>query len=501
MYNALNNNLVIVSNRGAYVFQENNGKINTIRTVSGLASAVEPVLLLNSGIWIAWGGRLEENNGVSKGIRLTVPASSSAALPYQVQEVLLTEKEYNLYYHGFANSCLWPLSHQMLDKCLFDQEFWLAYRQVNHKFARIAAQVTKNKDFLWVHDYHLTLLPQLVKRYHCQAKVNFFWHIPFPPLDVYRVLPWGRQLLFGLLGCDFIAFHTQSYVNNFLACVFHYFPDKVYQKQNELFFEKRKIKVQSLPIGVNWPRFEKLAAEPKVRAQAEKIRSSLGAEFVLLGIDRLDYTKGILERIKALEIFLAQNPEYRGRVTLLQVAVPSRDDLGTYRQLKEEVEGTIGKINGFYDQGYQALPIRYLYRSLNEQELVAHYLAADVLLVTALRDGLNLIAKEFVASRLDNRGVLILSSFAGAAEELKEALIINPYHLADLAVQIKKALEMPLAEQIQRLKILRAKIKTHDLRWWWQHNLGAFSSSQVSLPGIRKALPGKVISRTANVKL
>lgn len=464
-------NLVVVSNRGAYVFQERENTLLTRRTVGGLASALEPVLTDHGGTWISWCGRIDKD-GRQTGVKVSVPPGEPR---YNIQEILLTEEEYRNYYHGFCNACLWPLCHQLPERCDFKKEYWKAYCMVNRKFARSTGET--GKEIFWIHDFHLTLVPQLLRHDLPRARIAFFWHIPFPPADLLQILPWSRHLVYGLLGSDLIAFHTSQYVQNFLDAVSWYFPDAIPRKQGLIHFRDRKIMVESLPVGINYHRFEKLAADPAVRSRAWEIRQALGGEKILLGVDRMDYTKGIPERIRAMGFLLEKYPQLRGKVTLLQIAVPSRNALGEYGALKQEVERLVGEINGRYDRGYGAVPVRYRYHSLDQAELVAHYLAADVLLVTALRDGLNLVAKEFVASRIDGRGVLVLSPFAGASQELQGALLANPYEPAHLAGKIKMALEMSPQEQKMRLESLRRAVKSRDARWWWQSNLSLARST------------------------
>lgn len=476
------NRLVVVSNRASYVFTGEEGQLSAKRAVSGLVSAVEPVLNTFGGTWVAWCGRL--GGGPDRGLTLHVPVDNPR---YSLQEVILGEEGYRKYYHGFANSCLWPLAHQMIEKCEFQREHWLAYREANHKFARVALSCARADSLFWVHDYHLAIVPQIIRRRLPEAKTAFFWHIPFPPPEAFAVLPWGRQILHGLLGSDLIAFHTKSYLDNFLACVKKYFRLKVQPETGTIWTGSRWITARVLPVGVNWQRFEQLAEDPEVRSRARQIREATGAEYLLLGVDRLDYTKGIAERIRALGAFLKKYPRYQGKVTLLQIAVPTRGGVEAYDRLKKEVERLVGEINGLYDRGYGAVPVRYLHRSLDEKELVAHYLAADVLLVTPLRDGLNLVAKEFVAARTDGRGVLILSPFAGAADELKSAVLANPYDTAQLANKIRLALEMPADEKSRRLKELRQVVKTRDSRWWWQSHV-KFISLPHSFPAPEKTI-------------
>lgn len=462
--------MVVVSNRGAYVLQEHGDVLVPKRTVGGLASAVEPVLTDYGGTWISWCGRLD-NSGRNVGAMLEVPQADPR---YQIQEVLLTEEEHTRYYHGFCNACLWPLLHQLPERCTFHKDYWEAYRRVNRKFARITLQT--RKEIYWIHDFHLALVPQFLRNALPEAKVAFFWHVPFPPADFFQILPWGRQIIYGLLGSDLIAFHTPQYAQNFMDTAALYYPVKIFREQGFLRFRNRKILVQALPVGINFHRFEQLATDPKVWLKAQEIRKSLGAEKILLGVDRMDYTKGIPQRLKALAHLLEHYPAYRGKVTLLQIAVPSRNGVGEYGVLRQEVERLVGEINGRYDQGQGAIPVRYRYQSLDLPELVAHYLAADVLLVTALRDGLNLVAKEFVASRIDSRGVLVLSQFAGAAHELQGAVLANPHEPADLARKIKIALEMSPQEQRSRMEAMRKVVKNHDVRWWWQSHFKIIKS-------------------------
>ena len=473
--NTSTNNLAVVSNRGAYTFVEENGRLKTTRSVSGLVSAVEPVMTCNKGIWISWCGRLG-NDKHSQGIQAAIPPDRPQ---YHVQEVILNEQDYNAYYDGFCNSTLWPLAHQMIDKCVFEGDFWHAYRRVNYRFAQITARVTQESDLFWVHDYHLMLVPKLLRRYYPRTRVAFFWHIPFPPLEVFQLLPWGKQLLQGLLGSDLVAFHTRSYVNNFMACAEHYFPAKINHEKGTIRLRDRRIMVRDLPVGIDWRHFEQLAADPRIRQRASQIRHAIGAEYLLLGVDRLDYTKGIPEKIKALGEFLKRYPRYRSKVSLLQIGVPTRNGVDTYAIYRQKIAQFVGEINGLYDQGYGAVPVRYLNRSLDEEELVAHYLAADVMMVTPVRDGLNLVAKEFVASRNDGNGVLLLSTYAGAAEQLEGALLANPYDYEQLAVKIKKALEMSAAEKQEHLRILKQSVMNKDIQWWWQANLKLIAVSNI----------------------
>lgn len=449
--------MVVVSNRSPYVLSGGRWQ----RAVSGLVSCVEPLLKTCGGTWVAWGGRAE---GAPAPVQ---PPGGS----YHVRDVFLSAEEMAGYYDGFANQCLWPLCHSFVEKCSIRADHWDVYRRVNEKFARAAAEVADGEGLVWVHDYHLALVPRLLRRLNASGRIALFWHIPFPGPDIFRLLPWGRELLSGMLAANLIAFHTDSYVENFIDCVRAFFHAPGKPESDLLIFDGRPVSVRAIPVGVDWQHFDELAKDAAVQARGREIRRVAGAEYVLLGVDRLDYTKGILERLAAYELFLERHPEFVGRVTLIQIGVPTRNGVKAYSRLRRTVEEMVGRINGRFDRLHRAVPVRYLSRPLDERELVAHYLAADVALVTALRDGLNLVAKEFVAARRDQGGVLVLSRFAGAAEDLAAALLVNPYEQEELAGAIHQALTMPAGERLRRMQSLRRAVREKDLHWWWQNTL------------------------------
>jgi len=463
---------VVISNRGPCL-------ISRQRTVGGLVAAVEPVLKATRGTWVAWGATV----GPGPPVSLARPAG-----PYYFREIHLSEPEYRDYYLGLANECLWPISHCLVETARFSAGQWETYRKVNEKFALAAAQEGDDKTFYWVHDYHLALVPQLLRRSDPQAKTAFFWHIPFPPPDVFRLIPWQQELLAGMLGADLVGFHTAGYVKNFLECAASC-GAVVDFARGRVDYGDRAVRVRALPVGIDWEAFNGLAASGRVRTRAEAIRTALGAERLLLAVDRLDYTKGILERLAAFDLFLEQNPSLRGRVTLLQIAIPSREDVGAYRNLRSAVEAAVGRVNGRHDQGYRAVPVRYVSHPLDAAELAAHYLAADVALVTPVRDGLNLVAKEFCACRCDLDGALVLSSLAGAAENMPGAVIVNPYDTPGLAAAIGLALAMTAAEQRVRMHSLRRAVQKHDVNWWWQNTLKYVVTSPRAFHHAETAVP------------
>lgn len=467
LYSGKMKRLLVVSNRGPITVREEKGRVVVSRSVSGLVSAVEPVLNLTGGVWLAWCGRNgdDENRCPS----WNVPRKD---LRYTVKEIILTDKEYQNFYMGFSNECLWPLSHSFVDRCVIDERYWNYYRQVNHKFATAVAEEWQEGDLVWIHDYHLVLVPSMLRESLPEAKTAFFWHIPFPAYDLFRILPWAESLVEGLLSCNLVAFHSQAYVENFLQCVVRLLGAEVTGK-GVVRWKGKEVLVRAIPLGVDAAHFERLARNPRVQAWVAELRRGVGTRYLLLGVDRLDYTKGILERLQAIEKILESYPHYQGDLTFLQVAVPSRTEVKEYRKLKSEVEETVGRINGRFGLNWQ-VPVRYYFNSLYPEQLVALYLAADVMLVTPVRDGLNLVAKEFVASRVDEGGVLVLSPFCGAAEQLKEAVTANPYYLEDLVEKISSALEMPSGEAQRRMRLLRENVKNYDINYWWQRNLTSF---------------------------
>jgi len=488
--------LVLVSNRASYILEETPEGINGRRAVSGLVSALEPLLQKSGGVWVAWGGRLAEElvdegrssepgllvtrgcQEAQEGLRLEVPFDEPR---YTLREVLLTGKEVQGFYHGLSNGCLWPLCHSFLEKTVYNPDHWVKYAEVNRKFARVIMEEAREGDLIWVQDYHLALVPQWIRRWQPGARIAMFWHIPFPPYEIFSTLPWGRQILLGLLGCDLLAFHLESYKENFLKCIRRYFGLDC--QEGYINWGNHTLSVQALPIGIDYQAFRELAEKPVIQQRATQLRESLGTEYMLFGIDRLDYSKGILERLRALEIFLERYPAYLGRVSLVQVAVPSREDVPAYQVLKRQVEEAVGRINGRFTHNWR-VPVHYLYGSLSQVDLVAHYLACDLALVTPLRDGLNLVAKEFVASRTDKRGMLLLSPFAGAAAELNEAILVNPYAPGEVAAAIKQGLEMPAGELEKRITLLQSRVRQKDIRWWWQQMKKHF-------PLVRKTRSGR----------
>ncbi|MFN7131304.1 MAG: bifunctional alpha,alpha-trehalose-phosphate synthase (UDP-forming)/trehalose-phosphatase, partial [Myxococcales bacterium] len=363
----------------------------------------------------------------------------------------------------FSNRVLWPLFHYLLDRVPPDARDWDMYRKVNERFADLVAAHYRPGDMIWVHDYQLALVPGMLRQRLPDARIGFFLHIPFPASDVFRILPWRDAVLEGLLGADLIGFHTLEYVRNFGSSLLRCLGVPV--DVDRVRHEGREIQLGAFPMGIDAQSFEAHAGTEEVLEELVKLRSQARGQFLLLGIDRLDYTKGILRRLLAVERLLEKEPWLRGKLRLIQVAVPSRTKVDAYEQFRQQVDELVGRINGAYGT-FDSVPIHYLYRSFSERQLTAMYRAADVMLVTPLRDGMNLVAKEFVAARTDESGVLLLSEFAGAACELGEAVLVNPYDVDGMASAIKQALVMPEEEKRVRMRALRRRVKEFDVHLW-----------------------------------
>ena len=445
--------LVIVTNREPYVHERTSDGVLCKKAIGGVVSALDAAMQQwENGIWIAWGsGRAD----FDRGDLVEVPCDSPR---YRLKRVKLSPKDKQFYYLGFSNRTLWPVFHLFTERAVFSTRYWRAYQRANRKFASSVEEVAGQNSSVWVHDYHLSLVPSMVRGSSVE-RIGFFWHIPWVPWGTFSKIPWREEILNGLLGSDLIGLHTRYHVRNFLECAeaMGYQVDK---KRSVVHHEDRDVKIKAFPVGIDYQKF----ASAKTRASGS-IRRFEGGK-IIFGIDRLDYTKGILERLLAFEEFLRENPEWHGEVTLLQVATPSRTRVEEYRTLKQDVERSVGRINGEYST-LNWTPVKYFYHTISFNQLIQYYRAADVALVTPIMDGMNLVVKEYIAAKKDT-GVVILSEFAGAAEELEEAIIVNPYDIHALAESIKRALEMPEDEKKERFKALKAKVKNRDINWWME---------------------------------
>jgi trehalose 6-phosphate synthase/phosphatase len=449
--------MIIVSNRAPVRVVDEAARTGIQPTAGGVGMTFLRVLERRGGLWIAWSG------GHKCPPRVHLPLGDNPR--FAMVFAPLSEFDVSNYYYGMCNRGLWPLMHFMISKCYFSAAHWKYYQRANRTFADLAGAEAEPGDIIWIQDFHLALAAQAIRERRQDVPIGLFWHVPFPPEEVFRIFPWQREFLHGMLGSDLIGFHTQTYVNHFLDCCERIIGLQVDRCRGEVAYGARRVAVRAFPLGIATDFFAGLAESEEVEERARKIRRALGTQIVVLGVDRLDYTKGILERLLGFERFLELNPGYRKRVTLVLIAVPSRAKMSDYVLLKRELDELVGRVVGrFSSEGW--VPIRYLYRQFRQDELVAYYRAADVALLTPLRDGMNLVAKEYVASHPTDDGVLILSEFAGAAEELTEALLVNPYDIDALAARLKDAVEMSPHEKAARLSRLRAKVAANDLDHW-----------------------------------
>jgi trehalose 6-phosphate synthase len=388
---------------------------------------------------------------------------------FTIRRVPMSEEERVNYYEGMANSVLWPVSHYLLQHLALERAFIEDYRRINRRFADAVLDEAEPGDTIWVQDYHLMLLPGYVREALPDATLAHFWHIPWPAMEVFRILPWARELVRGLLGCDFIGFHVQEYVDNFRETAQTLLGAEL--TDGGVRWEGREVRVEAHPIGIDVGYFEETARSEATARQAALLREESTADLLLVGVDRLDYTKGILARLHAFELFLERNPDYRGRVSLYQIATPSRTGVESYQELKREVDEVVGRINGAFSEG-PWVPVHYYYRSFAQAELCAYYRAADAALITPLRDGMNLVAHEFVAA--NERGALVLSEMAGAAYLLSGALLVNPYDEDGLAATIKLALEMKPEDKRMRMDALKAHVADLDVHRWADRFIASF---------------------------
>ncbi|XXT25183.1 bifunctional alpha,alpha-trehalose-phosphate synthase (UDP-forming)/trehalose-phosphatase [Sorangium sp. So ce429] len=484
--------LLIVSNRLPISLRIDRGALCLTRSSGGLAAAMRGPHERMCALWIGWPGSVA---GLSPEQRQDADAALAGIRAVPVH---LGAAEQSRFYDGFSNGVLWPLFHYLLDKVNLDAELdWEAYQRVNERFADAVAEQYAPGDAIWVHDYQLMLLPALLRKRLPGARIGFFLHVPFPSAEVFRILPWREQIVRGLLGADLLGFHTAGYLRNFAASAAHVLD--VDPGEAAIEHDGRRVALEVHPISVDAAEIERLAAHPGVREEAARIRAEAGGRKIVLGIDRLDYTKGIPRRLLAIERFLEREPELRDQVRFIQLAVPTREMAGAYADFRRIVHEMVGRINGQHGTTH-ATPIHYIHRSLPLDQVIALYLAADVMLVTPLRDGMNLVAKEYVAARIDADGALILSEFAGAAAELSEAISVNPYDIGSVAAAVKQAIVMPHAEQRLRMAALRRRVATHDVHTWAQSFLDDLDRAAVPAPAAagmaaRREVPESVVER------
>jgi trehalose 6-phosphate synthase len=447
----------VVSNRLPFAFKRGRGGWRAEPGAGGLVTALLPVLRNRGGTWIGWPGAAGAARELSGAL-----AAAGRGAGYRLLAVPLGAEDVRDFYQGFCNEVIWPLFHDLPSLCNFEPAYWRRYCEVNRKYAAVVRRRAKPRDFVWVHDYHLMALGEELRRLGVRSRLAFFLHIPFPAPDVYLKLPWRARLLDALLEFDLVGFQTARDRRNFLACA-HALGREVHAQRTGDF-----------PISIDYNSFMRRAAAPEVGAKARELHRLLPKRKLVLGIDRLDYTKGIALRLRAFKDLLERHPEMRGRVSLIQVVVPSREDIPQYHRMKTEIEQLVGRINGKFARPGGWVPVWYEFRSLSRLELLAYYRAADIALITPLKDGMNLVAKEYCACSIEEDCVLILSEFAGAAAQLGGgALLVNPYDVQGVAEAIRVAHAMPAAERTARMRRMRRSIQREDVFWWVESFLRA----------------------------
>jgi trehalose 6-phosphate synthase/phosphatase len=455
MPGAKRSGLILVSNRLPVTVRQDGGVVSLQQSGGGLATGLRGAHQKRGGVWIGWPGDV-------------AGTQNRAAVDKQLAEisavaVYLTRREQKAFYEDFSNAAIWPVFHDLIDQVPQDIVGWDTYVDVNRKFADAVLANYREGEIIWIHDYHLMLVPQMVREALPQALIGFFLHIPFPPPEVFRVLPPREELLTGLLGADLIGFHTQTYVDSFLAATGPLLG--VRTTSTGLRVGRRNIRVGAFPMGIDAEAWQTRARSTAVAKEVLALMQDAGKRKIILGVDRLDYTKGLPRRIHAIERLLQSDPSLAEKVRFIQVAFPSRERIESYAGLRRQLNEAVGRINATFGTP-RSLPVHLVQRSFSDDEVSALYSAADVMLVTPLRDGMNLVSKEYVASRLHDDGVLVLSEFAGAADELKDAIIVNPYNTESVMEAIKTAVNMPLKEQTARMTHLRKNVLKKDVHYW-----------------------------------
>lgn len=449
--------LFIISNRlPLRATKTDSNDFEFCRSEGGLATGLGSLTMDVEKHWIGWPGVYTESDEEKEKI-------INYLQPYNFHPVFLTSEQIQNYYEGYSNSTLWPLCHYFFAYIEYENRYWESYKQVNDSFCQTTVPLIEPGDIVWVQDYHLMLLPQLLRSFTKDISIGYFHHIPFPSYELFRVLPERADLLNGLLGADLIGFHTHDYMRHFVSAAERVLDLRF--KLDQVLLDTRIACVDAFPMGINYSLYHDAILNPDVQKKAIELKENYGTHKLILSVDRLDYSKGILHRLKGFALFLERHPEYKERVSLAMIIVPSRDKVDRYAGLKTKIDESIGAINGKYST-INWTPVYYFYHSFDFEELVAMYHIADIAMVTPLRDGMNLVAKEYLAAKRDNPGVLILSEMAGAAIELGEAIIVNPNDVGEIESAILQALEMPVNEQIRKLRLMQEDISKQTVDKW-----------------------------------
>ena len=459
--------LIVASNREPYIHMHKKAKIIFQRSAGGVVTALDPVMKACSGLWIAHGSGDADKKTVDKNDRLQVPPDDPK---YTLHRIWLTKEEEDGYYYGFANEALWPLSHISYTRPHFEETDWKMYEKVNRKFAdAILKEVGDKKAFVWIQDYHMALLPKFLKEAGGNNIITaHFWHIPWPNPEVFRICPKKKEILEGLLANDLLGFHLRYHCENFIATVEKEIEARVDRERLSIIKGGHETMIRAFPIGVDHEYVERLSESKEVKEDMQSLKEEflINHDFVMLGLDRIDYTKGIPERLRAIDRFLEKYPEYKGKFVFIQMGRLSRMHIPAYKNLNDEINALVEEINWKHSQeGWQ--PILFVRRHLSYPEVIAFYKLANICIVNPLHDGMNLVAKEYVATRTDNTGVLVLSQFTGSARELQnEAIMINPYDTEDCADKIKEAISMDKAEVEHRMQKMREQVSRNNIYRW-----------------------------------
>ncbi len=481
--------LLVVANRLPFNIAKRTGQFYFRPSPGGLAVGLSSLPETYDQLWIGWPGITNEKLTTENRDQITQKLATENCLP-----VFLSKKQIEQYYQGFCNKTIWPLFHYFPTRTVWENKFWKTYKQVNQVFYDELVRIVEPGDCIWINDYQLMLLPQLLRENFADLEIGFFLHIPWPSFELFRLLPWREEILQGLLGADLVGFHTYDYVRHFLSSVCRIMG--LEHTLGKLTMGSRVIKVDAFPMGIDYEKYSQAIHNTSVQKEVDKILQTVGKRKIIISIDRLDYTKGIIQRLEAFDLFLSENPGYKGKVTLIIVAVPSRTGIEDYKMLRNDLEQLVGRVNGEHGAiGY--MPVWYLYRLMPFNQLAALYHVADVALVTPLRDGMNLIAKEFIASKTEGRGVLVLSEMTGAARELGEALIVNANDKEAIVNAIKEALEMPELEQIERNVLMQKRLARYNVSRWSNDFLHTLSDTKK----IQQELSVRKLSESARQKL
>ena len=469
--------LIILSNRlPVKIEKDESGEFIVTPSEGGLATGLGSLETEAQKIWIGWPGIYTDDEEERK--EITERLNELDFYP-----VFLTNDHLEKYYEGYSNSTIWPLCHYFFSYIDYKTEYWDAYQEVNKLFRDVAIPLINDEDIIWVQDYQLMLLPALIREKKSEVSIGYFHHIPFPSYELFRVLPKREVVLNGLLGADLIGFHTHDYMRHFISAIYRVL--QLESKLDEIQLSDRMVHVDTFPMGINYDHYHDAVLEPKVKEYVKEIRKNIGDESIILSVDRLDYSKGILHRLHGFSQFLENHPEYLGKVSLAMIVVPSRDQVDMYADLKIKIDETIGKLNGKYSElGWT--PVHYFYRSFEFEELIAMYHTADIALVSPLRDGMNLVAKEYIATKHSNPGVLILSEMAGAAIELPDAIIINPNDAEEIEKSILQALTMDEDEKMKRMKKMQKRISTQTVKKWASDFVGELQTIKTQNIDINK---------------